>query len=399
MSGAPTSFDAIMEPLGGRRFLSEYLGKQPLHLEGAPGKWQEVMSWEVMNRILGMTSVWSQNSLLLMLDKKPVPVASYTYTANGRDGGPVLRPDPVRVKGLLAQGATLVLNDIDQLTPEMSTFCRAMEEALGAKLQANLYMSSQKKQGFKVHYDTHDVFAVHVMGEKTWMVFEGREDTPIQHPRFTSLTQDYKDKAKGELWREVRLTPGDLLYLPRGQYHYALADDGACAHIAFGVTYPIGMDAVSYAFERMIGAGVGRANLPRGRAALKERLAEIGRALAERLADEQAVDDMLRFAAGFRWPREGYDLPGLIEDADERFRVKAAGVRLVSQGNRHGLVRDGSRQAVEVPAAIQPQLAWVLGRERFGRAELARAFPGETPPRLDQLLADLTRMALIEPAV
>ena len=47
-----------------------------------------------------MTSVWSQNSLLLMLDKKPVPVASYTYTANGRDGGPVLRPDPVRVKGL-----------------------------------------------------------------------------------------------------------------------------------------------------------------------------------------------------------------------------------------------------------------------------------------------------------
>jgi hypothetical protein len=48
---------------------------------------------------------------------------------------------------------------------------------------------------------------------------------------------------------------------------------------------------------------------------------------------------------------------------------------------------------------MQPQLAWVLGRESFGRAELAQAFPGETPPRLDQLLADLTRMALIEPAV
>jgi hypothetical protein len=108
---------------------------------------------------------------------------------------------------------------------------------------------------------------------------------------------------------------------------------------------------------------------------------------------------MLRFATGFRWPRETYDLPGLIENAEERFRVKAAGVRLVSQGGRHGLVREGSRQAVEVPAAIQPHLAWVLGREHFGRAELARAFPGETSPRLDQLLADLTRMALIEPAV
>jgi ribosomal protein L16 Arg81 hydroxylase len=48
------------------------------------------------------------------------------------------------------------------------------------------------------------------------------------------------------------MKPGDLLYLPRGQYHYALADDGGCIHIAFGVTYPIGIDVVSYLFERMI---------------------------------------------------------------------------------------------------------------------------------------------------
>jgi ribosomal protein L16 Arg81 hydroxylase len=393
------TLDEILAPLGAETFLSEYLGRQPLHLQGAPDKFRDVMNWDVLNRLLGASTIWSAQSLLLVLDKEQIQPGQFCQPAAGRDGGTVLRPDPVRVKQHLARGATLVLNDIDQLTPPLSAVSRAMEESLGGKVQANLYLSSKRKQAFKAHYDYHDVFAMHVMGEKTWMVFQGREDAPIKHPSFEALTQDYKDKAKGELWREVRLTPGDLLYLPRGQYHYALADDGACAHIAFGVTYPIGMDAVSYAFERMIGAGVGRANLPRGRAALKERLAEIGRALAERLADEQAVDDMLRFAAGFRWPREGYDLPGLIEDADERFRVKAAGVRLVSQGNRHGLVRDGSRQAVEVPAAIQPQLAWVLGRERFGRAELARAFPGETPPRLDQLLADLTRMALIEPAV
>jgi ribosomal protein L16 Arg81 hydroxylase len=393
------TLDEILAPLGAETFLGEYLGRQPLHLQGAPDKFRDVMNWDVLNRLLGASTIWSAQSLLLVLDKEQIQPGQFCQPAAGRDGGTVLRPDPVRVKQHLARGATLVLNDIDQLTPPLSAVSRAMEESLGGKVQANLYLSSKRKQAFKAHYDYHDVFAMHVMGEKTWMVFQGREDAPIKHPSFEALTQDYKDKAKGELWREVRLTPGDLLYLPRGQYHYALADDGACAHIAFGVTYPIGMDAVSYAFERMIGAGVGRANLPRGRAALKERLAEIGRALAERLADEQAVDDMLRFAAGFRWPREGYDLPGLIEDADERFRVKAAGVRLVSQGNRHGLVRDGSRQAVEVPAAIQPQLAWVLGRERFGRAELARAFPGETPPRLDQLLADLTRMALIEPAV
>jgi ribosomal protein L16 Arg81 hydroxylase len=398
MSGAPTSFDAIMEPLGGRRFLSEYLGKQPLHLEGAPGKWQEVMSWEVMNRILGMTSVWSQNSLLLMLDKKPVPVASYTYTANGRDGGPVLRPDPVRVKGLLAQGATLVLNDIDQLTPEMSTFCWAMEEALGAKLQANLYMSSQKKQGFKVHYDTHDVFAVHVMGEKTWMVFEGRGANPIAHPLFKDLPAEHHEEAKGKLWKEVRLKPGHLLYLPRGQYHYALADEEPCAHIAFGATYPIGLDVVTYLFERMVQEPVARANLPRGREQLAIRLSELAERARALLTDDTTLNSVAAFQAAFRYPRETYDLPGVIQAGDQAYRLKVPGLRIVEQAGRAGIVREGSRQAIELPMPVKPLMAWVLARPGFTRQELAAAFPDRDAAAIEQFLAEVVRMGIIAPA-
>jgi ribosomal protein L16 Arg81 hydroxylase len=392
------TFDEIMAPLGVDAFVREYLGRQPLHLQGAPDKFRAVMGWEVLNRLLGMTTIWSTQSLVLVLDKEPVPTAAYAQPAPGRDGVTVLRPDPARVKQQLARGATLVLNDIDQLTPALSAFSRAIEEALGCKVQANLYLSSKRKQGFRAHFDFHDVFAAHVMGEKTWMVFQGRADHPIKHPLFEGWPQQRHEEAKGEPWREARLKPGDLLYLPRGQYHYALADDGACAHVAFGVTYPIGMDAVSYGFERMVGEAVGRADLPRDRAALRERLAEIGRTLAGKLAEPQAVEDMLRFHAGYRWPRDRYDLPGLIEGAaDEQFRVKGAGLRLVSQGGRHGLVREGTRQAVEVPAAIQPHVAWVLGRERFARQELARAFAGDAPAKIDGLLADLGRMALIEP--
>ena len=105
---------------------------------------------------------------------------------------------------------------------------------------------------------------MHVMGEKTWTVFQGRAEYPIKHPAFEGWPRERHDQLKGELWREVRLRPGDLLYLPRGQYHYALADDGPCVHVAWGVTYPIGMDVVSYAFERMVGE-CGRARQPAAR--------------------------------------------------------------------------------------------------------------------------------------
>ena len=214
-------------------------------------------------------------------------------------------------------------------------------------------------------------------------VFQGRADHPIKHPTFEGWPRERHDQIKGELWREVRLRPGDLLYLPRGQYHYALADDGPCVHVAWGVTYPIGMDVVSYAFERMVGEAVGRANLPRDRAGLQARLAEIGPTLGAEAGRATGVEDMRGSAPHFSGPRDHYDLPGLIERAEVAFRVKRGGLRLVSQGGRHGLVKEGTRQAVEVPGAMQPQVAWVLERGSV-RASVSwrQAFPAEGRQRL-----------------
>lgn len=389
-------FDEIMAPLGAETFLRDYLGQRPVHLQGSPDKFHDIMNWDVLNRLLGATSIWTSQTLALVMDKEPIPPASYTASAPGRNGGTELRPDPVRVQQYIARGATLVLNFIDHLTPELQAFAGALEQALGGTVQANLYLSSKRKQGFRAHFDFHDVFAVHVMGEKTWMVFEGRADHPIKHPLFERWPQERHEELKGELWREVRLKPGDLLYLPRGQYHYALADEGPCAHIAVGVTYPIGMDAVSYVFDRLVGESLGRQNLPRDPVQLQARLAELGRLLARRLGEPQAAQDMLGIMAKFRWPRSTYDLPGVIERAEEAYRVKRAGIRLVAQGGRFGLVREGTRQAVEIPSQIQPQVAWVLEREQFAKRELAAAFPQEAAPKLDRLLGELERMALIE---
>lgn len=393
------SFETIMAPLGAEAFLRDHLGQRPLHLEGAADKWAEVMSWPVLNRLLGMASIWSGESLPLVLDKEPVPVGAYAAPAVGRDGGQVMRPDPQKVQSFLKRGATLVANDIEQLTPELRAFAGAMEAALGGKVQGNLYLSSKRKQGFRVHYDTHDVFAVHTMGEKTWFVFEGRADAPIAHPVFKSQTAEHHEAAKGKLWREVRLKPGDLLYLPRGQYHYALADDGPCVHIAFGVTYPIGLDVISYLFERMIGEPLARRNLPQNDpAALGERLAALGDRVSAILSHADTREAMTAFIRNFRYARAEYELPALIETAQERWRIKVPGVRVVEQGGRAALAKPGMREAVEIPAAVKAQIRWILERPAFARAELAAAFPADPPAKLDKLLADLQRMVLIEAA-
>jgi bifunctional lysine-specific demethylase and histidyl-hydroxylase MINA len=404
MPGPAFSFDEMMAPLGVERFLAEYEGRKPLHLKGRPDKFAEVMTFAKLGELLSQATIWSQSSLQLVLDKKPVPTASYCATAAGRDGGQVMRPDPDKVQEYLRRGATLIANDIDHLNAGMTAFAHAMEQTLGGMVQGNLYLSSRRRQGFAAHFDTHDVYAVHVEGTKTWHVYEGRAADPIAHAMFKSYGQEHHDKAKGELLMDVHMEPGDLLYLPRGQYHDAIADEGGAVHIAFGITYPIGLDIVTMLYERMMYEPVFRANLPRLDGASDEKLRERLRVLADGivtvLAEPKTVEQIKVMQRGFHYPRHAYDLPELLaQSVEERYRVRAAGVRMVQQGGRFGLVREGSRAATEVPADVSAMVGWVLERQQFSRDELARAFPERGSAQLDSLLRDLGAMRLTETIV
>jgi bifunctional lysine-specific demethylase and histidyl-hydroxylase MINA len=388
------TFDDLMAPLGAETFRRDYLGQRPVHIEGGADKFVSLMNWSILERLLAVNTLWDTTRLDLVLDKELVAKAAYAGSQPAITGLPIA--DPLKVKRYVQQGATMVLNDIDQLTPELTAFAKTMEDALGGKVQGNLYQSSRRRQGFKVHYDTHDVFAVHCEGEKVWPVFEGRAEDPIAHNMFKGVPQEAHEEAKGKLWKEVRLKPGDLLYLPRGQYHYALADDGGCIHIAMGVTYPIGIDLVGYLYERLIADPLCRRNLPQGDgAALDGHLAALGERISSIMTEPATRRDIEAFIKGYRYVREPYDMAKLLEPAAVTYAVKANGVKLIEQQGRHGLVKEGSRQAVAVPKEVAAMVAWVLKREAFERGELDQAFAAADKPALDRFIQDMERMALI----
>ncbi len=400
----PFSFDEIMAPLGAERFFAEYEGRRPLHLKGAADKFAEVMTWAKLNDLLGQATIWTDASLLLWLDKEAVAPSRYCELVLSREGRKqALQPNPEKVKDFLRQGATLTAAWIDHLSAGLTACASALEQALVGKVQANLYVSSRRRQGLASHRDRHDVYAVHVEGTKTWYVYEGRSALPIAHPMFkTSKAED--EQAKERLLMEVKMEPGDLLYLPRGQYHDALADEGGAMHVAFGVTYPNGLDVLSLLHERAVAELLFRTDLPRPRGpdagrALAERLAELAEGVNRLLADPATAAQVQAMQMGFHQPRDSYNLPVLFgEQATERYRVHAEGIRLVEQGGRFGLVRQGSRAATEVPAEVSAMVGWVLERREFSPTELAAAFPERQAAAIDRLLRDLRAMRLLAPA-
>lgn len=313
-SNAIQGFADLIAPLPEDEFFNSYAGKKPVHIPGAPDKFTFAMSWDHMNRILNQTGIWTPHTLQLVLDKVVLRPEQYSRAGFGRDGAQAYLVDFDKVRGLLRQGASLVLNEIETLTPGMKRIAEILSGRPSGKVQGNLYCSWQRHQAFDVHFDTHDVFAMQVAGEKVWRIYQRHFKDPINHPAFKALPTQFHHANKGSLLMEVTMRPGDLIYIPRGFYHEAMAESDATVHLSFSVVPLIGLDVVSMLFEFGVLDEVFRQAVPqpdeRGGAALDEYLMRLAGRFREMLRDPKTRTHVVNAVRGFRHPLERIDLSG-----------------------------------------------------------------------------------------
>lgn len=392
--GENPSFGDLLHPVSEEAFFADYYDKKPLHIEGGAGKFETVMSWDILAGILNQTVIWTSKSLMLVLDNDVVAEAAYCEPVTNRDGFDVLQPNAKKVMGLLRQGASLVANDIDSLTPVMSSLAAGIEERLAGKVQANLYCSWKERQAFGSHFDTHDVIAIHVAGEKLWNLYETRMDNPVAHPKFKSFGQDWHDSSRGAVAQQVLMRPGDLLYIPRGLYHDAMATSDGTIHIAFGVTHVIGLDVLEMVRATVVDDVEFRRNMPRpeeGEAATAAWLGALGDRINTLLHGPEATQGMVEFQRDFRYPRGGVKLP--VRPPGRRFRLAAKGLSVVQQDDKWLL--SGSKGSVPIPPGEEAVVTWVIARPGFTEGELGEAFPDRDASGFGKLLDDLTGMKVI----
>jgi hypothetical protein len=121
--------------------------------------------------------------------------------------------NPAKLKALMALGASLVANHLRRVCSEVGAVVAMLERAF-----ANVYCSFQGVRAFQTHFDLHDVYAVQAEGEKTWRVYESRADAPVNRVPPDEEWEKWLTKSRGKLLFEAHMKPGDVLYLPRGQY-------------------------------------------------------------------------------------------------------------------------------------------------------------------------------------
>jgi hypothetical protein len=283
------------------------------------------------------------------------------------------RADLPRLFAAFDAGATLVVSQFHEMHPPLTRFCRGLEQVFLHAVQANIYLTPPGAQGFRVHYDTHDVIVLQVTGEKRWRLWSHQ---PVPQPtRRTPWPGGIEPEGEPET---VTLRPGDTLYVPRGVMHDAAAQDGTdpSLHVTVGLLEPsfaavlrIAVDLLEES-EPALRAAFPTWRLAEGPGALAALAAPLAARLAEPAALERTALALLDRLADERPALLGRGL--FVAEPEEATRLRLA------PGVLHALVPE---------AAGGASLRWAGAPVTLSDAEaewVARLSDGAAPAELGE---------------
>lgn len=290
--GVMTLADAVA-PLGLDTFLEEYLGRKFVLMRGAPGRFSQLVTLRDLSTILSRLRLPDRERISLIKNGQTIDHDLYTYVIAA--GIRFLRGADVSKQ--IAEGATLVVNQVEELFPEVRTLVESCEELVNIRPNANLYAGWRTDKGFNAHWDKHDTLILQVVGRKNWTVWEPTRAFPLRGDDNKLVPRPTAPPA----W-DGTLEDGDALYMPRGWWHVAFPRDEPSVHVTIGIKHPTGIDLLRWIAEQMRDCDVVRMDVPswrepRQRAAwVRSLVAEFSTRFSDNLVDKY-VEDSVRAAS------------------------------------------------------------------------------------------------------
>ena len=351
------SLDDLLHPVSPAQFRAEYLGRKPLHIPAAgDDRKAAILTWADFNRLLGQGSLWSSAHLRLMRNYVAVPPDQYCHPV-ATPQGEVLRPWPQKVEVFLSAGASLIANDVLTIHEPLMRIGETLGQTFAASIGANIYCSFQGVQAFGTHFDNHDVVVVQTGGTKLWNLYESRAENPIENFPDDAATRRWFEQSRGPLMQQVTMQVGDVLYLPRGWYHDALATDGPSLHVTFAITPLHGRTLLALLNIEAMKDPAYRAFAPPahedGGAALAAHLADYGQILARIAASPAFAEEVAKSQARMTPRPPSFTLP-------ERKPVT--------------LYRVTGRSFPACPGAVRETYDWAIEERQFALEDMVAQF-------------------------
>jgi ribosomal protein L16 Arg81 hydroxylase len=317
------------------------------------------------------------------------PDAFLSYQSNRRRSGQAI--PRLRVEDLTAQlrnGATLVLDAVDELCEPVTVLAENLERKFRVRIQVNAYAGWRTSHGFDLHWDDHDVFILQVAGRKQWKVYGMTRPYPLARDTMPTV-----DPPSEPLW-EGLLQDGGLLYIPRGWWHVATPLDEPTLHLTVGINNPTGAEFLSWFVDRLRESEDVRRDLPRfasaeQQAAHTERL----RAAIAKAWSDDLLRDFLNDLDARAHPRARVALPStatpdVLPHGAYAVRWSAARPPSIGRSDAELTVAANGRRW-RFAAAAEPILTLLVSGRACSAAELHEAAHGLPAATVDAFLREL----------
>ncbi|MGF1456138.1 MAG: cupin domain-containing protein [Alphaproteobacteria bacterium] len=390
------SFAELVAPLSAEDFLKDYYGRKPVHIARGADCGPDILNWERLNGLLALSPYWTQHHLKLIMKGREALPQNYCDRVETATG-PAMMANPKKVKAMLGMGASLVANRVHAICPEVARVAQIFEERFAAQVGANVYCSFKDVQAFTTHFDLHDVFAYQTEGRKTWRIYSARADNPTHPLPPGDETEKLLASSRGDLLFEATLEPGDLLYLPRGQYHDALATSEASLHVTFSVSPATGMSLFDLIKGQSDQDTLFRAYLPDARhdggEALRAHLQALADKLSALVTSPLFEAEVAALQHGLRRDLPDFTLPETPRPTFYTVHRRARIERTLDDGYR--LITDGATIPL---GAAHAAVGWAMGQRWFTREDLEARYADIAPAALDRVLDAMAHAGLIAKA-
>jgi len=384
-------FDQIIAPLTRDKLIRDHWGKSYVRMQGPADRFKGLFSWDELNTVLETHRLMPPRFKLF---KDGQAIDPMRYITPPHMGTPRLDSGGLAV--CLAEGASLILNDVQEVHPRLRELMQVFQAALRTDTYANLYAAWHSQKAFDLHWDPQDSIILQLSGKKRWKVYKPTRPHPLE--------DDLEKPAQptGEpVWEGV-LKEGDAIYIPRGWWHVVHPLNEPSLHLTVSLTPPKGIDILGWAVSKLRRETQVRTGLPAllddaAKAAYMKSL----RALIESELSDEAMDDFLGQWDANIGHTPHIRLPGSPYQQFSEITEDSV-VRLATL-NRLPLTLFGEAfefKAVgklwTVPAALVPALSLLHNARGHRVSELSAALPNDAArDDLKKSLAVLARSGVV----
>lgn len=395
-------FADLLWPTTPEEFFSRYWSKSTLFLSrGDRGYYNDLLTLADVDRCL----------LAAVSDTTSKSLQVVTPPTSGRRKSEIMPAQGMskdRLYDAYLTGDTIRIIGVEKYWPPLALLIASMQEEIAAKLGVNLFLTPARSQAFPFHFDSVDVFVIQLAGSKKWTIWEPTHELPlalqIAEPYLARIME--RDESKLKLREECVLEAGDALYMPRGFYHKAVAQDELSLHLSITIESMYWLDFFRRAFElAALGDAELREEVPPKfvhngslresmEATFKHLLARFSEKVSFDAAYESLVEDQVRVRY---FPADGHfaALERLHEINPRTLLERRRGLTcLVETNEKTAAIRFGPNR-VEGPLAVAPAFEYMRDHRVFRVSDLPGILSEES---MVVLVRRLIREGLLRPS-